>query len=174
MTGTFSEYRLGIAISGSCFMSNLRLPANIENMRRFVQFASEYSRHLGFSEKRIHEIELAIEEALVNICRYAYPGEAGDVELRCRLSDHRKLIIEIEDGGIPFDPLSITEPDLYSSIAQRKIGGLGIFFIRRMVDEVHYRREGRKNVLTFLIRPEDRVHDGPGQDILSAPGRKSA
>lgn len=155
-------------------MSNLRLPAKIENMRRFVQFVSGCSRNLGFSEKRIHEIELAIEEALVNICRYAYPGGAGDVELRCRMSDHRKLIIEIEDSGTPFDPLSITEPDLHSSIAQRKIGGLGIFFIRRMVNEVHYRREGRKNVLTFIVRPEDRAHDEPGRDILPTPGRQSA
>ncbi len=155
-------------------MTKLKLPAKMENLRSFVQFAAEFAQGCGFSEKKTREIELAVEETLVNICRYAYPGGSGQVKLRCKMSDNRKLIIEIEDEGVPFDVLSTPDPDLCSDIAHRKIGGLGIFLIRRMVNEVHYRREDQKNILTLIVYPEDKVYDAPGQPMDSTQrGRRA-
>jgi serine/threonine-protein kinase RsbW len=155
-------------------MSTITLPAKMENLRRLVQFVSGCARHQGYSESRTNEIELAAEEALVNICRYAYPGEEGDVTLRCRRSGRDRIIIEIKDSGIPFDPLSAPEPDLRPDIARRAAGGLGIFLIRKMVNEVHYRRHVNKNILTFIVSPEKRPVDALKENVHPTQGRKSA
>jgi serine/threonine-protein kinase RsbW len=131
-------------------MSKIKLPARIEHLERSVQFVSGYAREQGFTDKRITEIELATEEALVNIFNYAYPENIGEVELTCKMDDNR-FIIEIVDTGIPFNIESVSEPDLTADISDRKIGGLGVFLIRKMVDEVRYRREDDKNILTFIV-----------------------
>jgi len=155
-------------------MSTITLPATMENTRRLVQFVSGCTRRQGYPDSRTKEIEVAAEEALVNICRYAYPGTAGDIALRCRHSGRDRLTIEIEDSGIPFDPLSQPDPDLGPDIARRKPGGLGIFLIRKMVDEVHYRRDADKNILTFIVYPERRPANTRTQQARSAGERKSA
>lgn len=149
-------------------MSTLTLPAEMENLRRFAQFVTRCARDQGYSESRTNEIELAVEEALVNICRYAYPGETGDIALTCRLSGRNRIIIEIEDSGIPFDLLSVPEPDLRLEIARRRAGGLGIFLIRKMANDIRYRRDACRNILTFFFDPERRPADALGEPAFSA------
>ena len=132
-------------------MPNLKLPALLENLDRFVQFVSEFAGDQGYEQKRIHEIELATEEALVNIFNYAYPdGTTGDVEVQCHMDDHANLVIVLMDDGVPFDLKSLSEPDLDANISDRPIGGLGVFLIIKMMDEVKYRRDNEKNVLTLV------------------------
>lgn len=117
-----------------------------------MHFVIRSSRDAGFTEKRVQEIELAVEEALVNIINYAYPErEDGDVEVTCGLDGEGRYIVEIRDSGVPFDVAAQSDPDLGSNIAERKIGGLGIFLIRKMADEMQYKREGEENVLTLVI-----------------------
>lgn len=130
---------------------NIKLPAKLENLGRWMEAVSECARGLGFDQKKIGKIELALEEALVNICKYSYPEEPGDAEVNCK-QDNRRFIIEIIDSGIPFDMTSLPAPDLSSSIEKRKIGGLGIFLIKRMVDEVKYRRERNFNILKLTMK----------------------
>lgn len=132
-------------------MSKMKLPARIEHLERLIDFVSGYAKEKGFTGKRIKEIELATEEVLVNIFNYAYPEGTGDVEVSCRFEDASGLIIEISDSGIPFDSLSLPDPDVTSDVSGRKIGGLGVFFVRKMVDEVSYRRDGGKNILTLIF-----------------------
>lgn len=133
-------------------MSKIRLPAKIENLKRLIQFVLGCAKSQGFTKKRIQEIELATEEALVNIFNYAYPDKHnGEVEVRCKLDDDTRFTLQILDNGIPFDIQSISEPDLTENISERKIGGLGILLIRNMVDEVQYRRDGESNILTLII-----------------------
>jgi len=133
-------------------MSSLRLPAKLENLDKLIRFISACAGEKGCGEKRLHEIELASEEALVNIISYAYAGkDSGDVEVTCRAESDTAWIIEITDWGIPFDATSYADPDLDAPITDRKIGGLGIFLIRKMVDEIKYRREEDRNVLTFNL-----------------------
>ena len=112
---------------------------------------SARARKQGYSEERIKQIELAMEEALVNVCRYAYPGACGDVEVLCRKADD-KIVVDIIDTGVPFNPESVPDPELgSSSVCSRNLGGLGCFLIRKMVDEIHYRRENNKNILTLVL-----------------------
>jgi serine/threonine-protein kinase RsbW len=133
-------------------MSKIRLPAKIENLKQLMRFVSDYASREGFSQKRLREIELATEEALINIFNYAYPDdETGEVEVRCRMEDQSSLVIDILDTGQPFDIQSVPEPDLTLDVSERKIGGLGIYLIKNMVSEVRYRREGGSNILTLVI-----------------------
>jgi anti-sigma regulatory factor (Ser/Thr protein kinase) len=96
-------------------------------------------------------IELASEEALVNIFHYAYPSKKGDVEIVCYPVTDDRFTIEIIDSGIPFNLLSAGEPVITSDLHKRKVGGLGIFLIRKVVDNIEYRREKDKNILTLTV-----------------------
>jgi anti-sigma regulatory factor (Ser/Thr protein kinase) len=132
-------------------MPKIRLQAKPESLKKFLENIAGFAEEMGFSASRIREIELATEEALVNIFDYAYPDCAGEVEINYRKADDTRLILEILDKGIPFDPLSLSEPDLVADISDRKVGGLGVFFIREMTDDVRYGRDGDTNVLTLAF-----------------------
>jgi len=82
---------------------------------------------------------------------HGYAQNRGKVEVRCLVSDDPALTIEIHDTGVAFDPLSLAEPDIQSDLTKRKIGGMGVFFIRKMTDKVAYRREGDRNILTMTF-----------------------
>jgi serine/threonine-protein kinase RsbW len=132
-------------------LNHIRLPAKLENLAGWTKSVSECAGVLGFDQKRISEIELALEEALVNICTYSYSEKKGEVEVNCKLDNHH-LIIEIIDSGMPFDMTSLPNPDITSDISERKIGGVGVFLIKKMVDEVQYRRENDQNILSLIIK----------------------
>jgi anti-sigma regulatory factor (Ser/Thr protein kinase) len=132
-------------------LSRIKLPAKLENLERLIEFVSASANEQGIDRKRIVEIEISTEEALVNIFNYAYQNTDGDVSVVCKSDDNDKFIIEIEDSGIPFDLLSLKEPDTNLDISERKIGGLGIFLIRKLMDDIQYRREDDRNVLTLVV-----------------------
>ncbi len=128
------------------------MPARLENLEALVAHVAECARGAGFDPKKISEVEIAAEEALVNVVNYAYQGEAGNVRVGCSLEEGDRFVIEIKDSGIPFDPLSQADPDISSDVLHRKIGGLGIFLIRKLMDDVSYRYDKGENVLTLEIR----------------------
>jgi serine/threonine-protein kinase RsbW len=131
-------------------LSTIKLPAKLDNLYKFLDVVSSCAKGQGFAQKRINDIELAIEEALVNIFNYAYQDNTGDIEVICSL-DNDLFMIDIIDSGIPFDLLLHKDPDLTSDISKRQIGGLGVFFIKTLMDDVKYRRENDKNILSFFI-----------------------
>lgn len=137
-------------------MPEIRLPARLEHLEPFMAFVSDCAEARGFPGKRVQEIQLATEEALVNIFNYAYPkGRVGDVRILCRNEADDTLVVEFRDTGIPFEFENLGTPDVEASVAGREIGGLGIFLIRQMVDEVDYRREEGENILTFTLRSRE-------------------
>ena len=132
-------------------VTKIRYPAKLENLGKCLDFISCLAERDGFSASVVKEMELAMEEALTNIFNYAYPDQAGEVELSYRKDNDSRLILDITDNGIPFDPLSLSEPNLTANVSDRKIGGLGVFFIRKMTDDVRYHRDGDANVLTLIF-----------------------
>ena len=136
-------------------MQSIKLPSELDNLKRFSAFVLSCAQKHELSQKKIEKLMLAIEEALVNIFNYAYPDSGGNVELRCIEEGQDSLIIEIEDAGIPFNPLLMDSPDLNSDIEERKVGGLGIFLIKKLVDKLDYRREGDANILRIVMYKED-------------------
>jgi anti-sigma regulatory factor (Ser/Thr protein kinase) len=128
------------------------LPATLENLPVFLEGLTNCARDQGFPPKKISDLELALEEALVNVINYAYPESKGDVSVCCRM-DPPNLIIEIIDSGLPFNPLSKDDPDLLLDLDERKIGGYGVFLIKTLIDEVTYQRENNQNILTLIVYP---------------------
>lgn len=131
-------------------LETLIIAAKVENLPQLLDFFERKAVHAGMSEARITRVTIALEEAFVNVCRYAYPGGEGEARLSCRV-EGGSLVIELADSGQPFDPLSLPDPDLGANLEQRKIGGLGIFCIRNLADEVNTRREGNRNILRMVF-----------------------
>ncbi len=127
-----------------------------------MAFISDCAEAGGFPPKRISEIQLAAEEALVNIFNYAYPeNRDGEVRIQCGPGEKDRLEIEFRDRGIPYSFEDLGHPDVSAPVTDRQIGGLGILLIRKMVDDVRFRREDDENILTFILKPRDR-DDEPG------------
>ena len=131
----------------------LELPARLENLSRFLEFATEKARKLGFGE-RLPVIELVLEEALVNVIRYAATTAADRVVLEAGLGNEG-LKFTISDHGPAFNPLEAPSPDLESDLLERPVGGLGIHFIRELADDVHWSRKAGENRLQLIFRPQD-------------------
>lgn len=135
-------------------ISELKVAARIESLPALVQSVTESARDYGFDSK-LSAIELVLEEAFVNICNYSYPEGEGVAEIKCSLRDGR-FIIEMADYGVPFDITSLPDPDTSKDISGRSVGGLGIFFIRKMTDYVRYERKANKNVLSLAVGLSER------------------
>ena len=128
-------------------LSAITLPARLESLPCGLTLVVQCAMAAGFSSKRVTEIELAVEEALANICYYAYPDSSGEVEVRCTRDETRSFLIELIDAGIPFDVLARPAPDLSVGVSEQPIGGWGIPLIRALMDNVTYHREGARNIL---------------------------
>jgi serine/threonine-protein kinase RsbW len=103
----------------------------------------------GFSSEEILDTQLAVEEVITNIISYGYKSGPGEIYISCRIK-RDAAEIDIADSAPPFDPLALPEPDLAGDVSDRKIGGLGVFLIRQVMDDVRYRREHGKNILTLV------------------------
>jgi serine phosphatase RsbU (regulator of sigma subunit)/anti-sigma regulatory factor (Ser/Thr protein kinase) len=154
-------------------MERLVLPAKLENLEKMFAFVREGAGRQGFIPEHIDKIQLACEEALVNVISYAYPGKTGDVEITY-LNNDAFLEISLIDSGIPFDPLSLPEPDIHAPMEARKIGGLGIFMIRKIMDEVRYKRDNDRNILTLVKYNTCNPKDQHGAIKVAAPKEGSS
>ncbi|WP_449258111.1 ATP-binding protein [Chlorobium limicola] len=124
----------------------LRVSATLEHLEEIIDFIESCADLFGMHEARKFGIRLAVEEAVVNICNYAYPDREGMIDLRCSMLDS-SFVVDLSDSGIPFDILSLSDPDTVSSIEDRMIGGLGGFFIRKFSDRAVYVRTNDTNLL---------------------------
>ena len=106
---------------------------------------------MEFEPALLHKIELAAEEVIVNIISHGYQHRPEKIEIEVRLFPASRAEIVFKDRGIIFNPLNVKELDISSDLEERNIGGLGIHFVRELIDEVLYQQEGDQNVLTLLI-----------------------
>ena len=122
----------------SAGMSKIIFDANFQNLDDIREFVSEAARQVGFSDKETYSIQLAADEAASNIIEHAYSGiEDGKLEIECN-TNAGELKIIMNDWGKPFDPSSIPEPNVKADLSERKIGGLGMYLMRKLMDEVTY------------------------------------
>lgn len=133
-------------------LGSMAWPARMESLIPSLSFVKACTEKSGFHKKRAGEIELCLEEILVNIIHYAYPDTPGEMDIACELTEDDTLIIEVTDRGIPFDLLSVEKPDITANMDERNIGGLGIFFVKELMDDVQYHRENDKNILKLFIK----------------------
>lgn len=101
--------------------------------------------------KTVIQITVAIEEIFVNIAHYGYPDGKGDAKFAIAFDeDTNTVAFRFVDSGVPFNPLDREDPDVTASAEERPIGGLGIFIMKKTMDEVDYRYENGQNILTML------------------------
>ena len=132
----------------------LLLSSEKDNLNSFQNFVLEQARISNVPSGIIQKLDLVLEEVLLNIMNYAYPGDSnGIIEAGCRISGDGQFIVRIIDEGRPFDPSSRPDPDTSLSLEDREEGGLGILLARRMSDEVKYQRIDGQNILELGFRP---------------------
>ena len=135
--------------------SRLTLPASVGSITIFREFVHAGAVAAGVSADEFGRLDLVLEEILINVARYAYPPEGGLVEVVCSGEGNGRLRVEIADWGLVFNPLQADPPDLSRGLADRPIGGLGVFLVKSMVDSIEYCRQGSRNVLAFTFPSTD-------------------
>ena len=124
--------------------------ASLENIETIVSFVSECAAELGVHPKRLLHLQLAVEEAVANICSYAYEVPPGEVSVKVA-REGKGVRVVVSDNGVPFDPLAMDDPDIRAELENRNVGGLGVFLLRRVLDEVHYNRVDGRNILSLRV-----------------------
>ena len=132
-------------------MKTITVPPTDEDPNPVIEFVREELSSHDCPPKALYQIEVVIEEIMVNIVRYAELAEDDDIEVRCDVSeDPLSVTLQFLDGGIPFDPLAAEDADISPEALLSREGGLGIFLVKKMMDDVSYVYEDGKNTLTVL------------------------
>jgi anti-sigma regulatory factor (Ser/Thr protein kinase) len=135
-------------------MQTLHFFARFENLDAIREFVGGIAAKGGFSDKETYNIKLATDEAASNIIEHAYEGVSnGILEISCGLHKN-SIVIILVDHGESFDPSAVPMPDLKADLSERQVGGLGIFLMRKLMDEVHYDADPKhnRNTLTLIKR----------------------
>ena len=128
--------------------TSITLPATVESIGKITAFVEGRMEEKDCPLQQIMTVSMAVDEVMANVAMYAYAPGTGDVTVAVDFDDgSRTVSITFIDRGVAFDPLAKEDPDVTLPAEQRKIGGLGIFLVKKTMDDVAYRREGDKNVL---------------------------
>ena len=146
-----------LCISKQAPKRTLFITNEMSEVTKLKQFMEGAAREFGIPDDIQLSLNLAVEEAVVNVINYAYPkGTEGDIEINITNSpipdlseSSTEVIFTIIDEGVPFDPTTHDEADTTSELEERQIGGLGIHLIRNIMDRVEYQRDGNSNKLTM-------------------------
>ena len=139
---------VGLRYFGGSDMKEMTITATLDNIPTVTDFVDSKLEKFSFPGKVITQINIAIDELFSNIARYAYYPDVGPATVRVEVEDEPPaIVITFIDNGQPYDPLSSKEPDVSLSAEERKIGGLGIFMVRKLMDDIHYEYKDGKNIL---------------------------
>lgn len=123
-------------------------------MDEIRDMVAQVAREGGFSEKTIYSLQLAADEAASNIIEHAYEGESdASLFMTCDIKGE-EIVITMRDTGKSFNPRSVKEPNLKADLSERQIGGLGVYLMRKLMDNVQYESTRAGNLLTMTKRRE--------------------
>ena len=128
-------------------MAEKRFEALGKNLEPVISFLEENLESLGCPFKEEQQMCIAVEELFINIVNYAYPESAGPADVKIRELPGRVIEVILRDGGVPFNPLELKDPDITLKAEDRQIGGLGIYMVKKSMDEGTYQYENGQNVL---------------------------
>ncbi len=131
-------------------MKELKIEARKENLDSVIQFVDEILEEAGCQMKVQFQIDVAVEEIFVNIANYAYTPNIGGADISVDIVGEKKtIIITFKDSGVPYNPLLKPDPDVTLSVEDRQVGGLGIFMVKKSMDDMSYEYKDGKNILTI-------------------------
>lgn len=129
----------------------LHLKNNIANVPTLGEWIDAMGEELGIPSDKVFQLNLALEEAVVNVMNYAYPGQEGmPVDISVEVAESL-LTFTIDDQGVAFDPTQKEDPDITLGAEERPIGGLGILLVRQLMKDVFYERKDGHNILTLTM-----------------------
>ena len=138
-------------------------PAQFESLSAIDRFVADAAGRAGFDRCTVYQIQLAVDEACSNIIEHAYGGESGEVIECSVIVATSAMTIALRDYGDPFDPRSVPEPNVEASLENRTSGGLGLYFMRHIMDDVHFEFDPKAgNLLTMVKRREHTSHEDGG------------
>jgi len=130
-------------------MRELTLPAIVGNIETVTDFVNEYLEEVGCPMKVQMQIAVVIDEIFSNIAYYAYAPSVGDVTVSVAANKETKvLMLSFADRGVAYNPLVKEDPDVTLSAEERQIGGMGIFMVKKLMDDITYEYVEGRNVLT--------------------------
>ncbi len=131
-------------------MKEITLSATTDNIDRVTDFVNEQLEAADCPIKVQMQIDVAIDEIFSNIASYAYESNAGSATVQVSIEEESQtVILTFVDQGIPYNPLTNEDPDVTQSAEERKVGGLGIFLVKKIMDEVTYEYRDQENRLTL-------------------------
>lgn len=129
-------------------MKELTIDASTENIEKVTAFVNEQLEALDCPVKAQMQIDIAIDELFGNIAHYAYNPEVGAATVRVEVQEEPlSVVITFIDNGVPYDPLALEDPDTSLSAEEREIGGLGIYMVKKSMDDISYEYKDGKNIL---------------------------
>lgn len=129
--------------------------AKIGDIPAVTEFIESELEKIGCPMKAVLQINVAIDEIYSNIVKYGYPRKPGPVTVKLVLKDDPKAVcVRFADEGVPYNPLNVADPDVTLSAEEREIGGLGIYMVKKTMDDVRYKYENGQNILTIVKRLE--------------------
>ena len=149
---------LCVELKKTSYLKTLTLEASNDNLDKVMEFVDDILEESCCPMKSRMKVDLSVEEIFVNIANYAYGDETGDAKISAGVKDGILTII-FEDGGVPYNPLKKPDPDIGLSAEERKIGGLGIYLVKKNMTSVSYDFKEGKNVLTLT---KDYAEDANG------------
>jgi len=136
-------------------MRKLTVKATVENLDVVTDFVNEQLEMIDCPMKARMQIDVAIDEIFGNICHYAYESDAGEATVCVEIREEEQMAeFTFIDSGIQYNPLEKKDPDTTLSAEEKPIGGLGIFIVKKTMDEVSYQYEDGNNILTVRKRLE--------------------
>ena len=136
-------------------MREMDIAATLENLDAVMAFVDQQLEEAGCSMKTQMQIDIAVEEVYVNIAHYAYNPEVGGVTIRVQIEEEPlAVILTFIDKGKPYDPLAKEDPDVTLAAEDRQIGGLGIFMVKKSMDNISYEYNEGRNILTLKKKLE--------------------
>ena len=133
---------------GESIQRSITLPNDIATISQLSEFVETVCEEKGLDMALTMNLNLALEEAVVNVMSYAYPDSQGDVKVDIMIDD-QKVVSILTDSGIPFDPTQKGDVDTTLPAEERPIGGLGIHLVKQIMDKVSYQYVGNQNILTL-------------------------
>ena len=131
-------------------MAEKTFDAAVDQLDEVLAFVTDQLDQLDCPPRHRIQIEVAVEELFVNIASYAYRPGTGTADVTVEAFDNPKAVeITFRDSGVPYDPLAKQDPDISLSADDRQIGGLGIFMVKKTMDDMRYEYKDNQNVLTI-------------------------
>lgn len=131
-------------------MATLNLFADLSQLAAIREFVARIGRDLGLDDRGVDDLQLAVDEACTNVVLHGYGGQGGEIEITVEPAE-KGVQMRVRDWGVAFDPQAVPAPDVTASLEDRQLGGLGLFIIRQVMDDVGFQFDAEKgNTLTMV------------------------